>query len=157
MPALATDLKIYPISFEYILNHPEGKRLLEEYAKECAQPELGETCPQPSIYEAMEKSEALRVFGVFHGDRLIGFAALLLYVLPHYGKKITTTESIFVAAAERNTGAGTKLLQFIEHYAEQNDCAAVLYTAPAGSQFSRVLAAQSRYRHSNNVFIHKLR
>ena len=153
MPLTATDIRIYPISFAYILGHPDRKRLLDEYAAECAQPELGETCPQPALYEVMEKSDTLRVFGVFEGEKLIGFAALLLYVLPHYGKKVATTESIFISAEKRSTGAGAKLLQFIERYAEQNGCKAVLYTAPTHSQFSRVLEAQDRYRHSNNVFI----
>lgn len=104
----------------------------------------------------MEKSGTLRTFGVFDGEHLIGFASLLLYVLPHYGKKVATTESIFITEDSRKTGAGQKLLDFIEHYAKQTGCCAVLYTAPTGSQFTQVLESRERYRHSNNVFIRQL-
>ncbi|MGB2625658.1 MAG: GNAT family N-acetyltransferase [Candidatus Acidiferrum sp.] len=156
MPHTSTEPSIYPISLAYILAHPATKRLFDEYAAECAQPELGDPCPQSDLYEAMEKCGTLRTFGVFSGEHLIGFASLLIYVLPHYGKKIATTESIFVTEDSRKTGAGQKLLDFIEHYAKQNECVAVLYTAPTGSQFSQVLESKSRYRHSNNVFIRKL-
>lgn len=149
-------VRIYPISFAYILNHPETRRLLDEYAAECAQPELGEISPQSDLYEVMEKSDTMRTFGVFDGDKLIGFSSLLIYVLPHYGRKIATPESIFISAESRKTGAGEKLVDFIETYAKQEGCSAVLYTAPAGSQFSRVLEAKDAYRHSNNVFIRKL-
>ena len=151
-----SDVKIYPISFAYILNHPETRRLLDEYAAECAQPELGEICPQPTIYDAMEKSDSLRTFGVFDGTKLIGFASLLIYVLPHYGRKVATPESVFIAAESRKTGAGQKLLDFLESYAKQHDCSAILYTAPVDSQFSKVLESKDSYRHSNNVFIRKL-
>ena len=151
-----TEIRIYPVSFAYILGHPARKRLLDEYAAECAQSELGETMPQAELYEAMERSGSMRTFGVFLRDRLIGFAALLLYVLPHYGRKIATPESIFIEKDSRSTGAGQKLLDFVERYAKYEGCVAVLYTAPTGSQFSRVLESKSDYRHSNNVFIRKL-
>lgn len=149
-------VRIYPISFAYILNHPETRRLLDEYAAECAQPELGEILPQPALYDAMEKADTMQTFGVFEGDKLIGFASILVYVLPHYGRKVATPESIFIAAESRKSGAGQKLIDFIESYAKQKGCVAVLYTAPTGSQFSHVLEAKDAYRHSNNVFIRKL-
>jgi GNAT superfamily N-acetyltransferase len=147
---------ILPMSFAAILDRPEAKGLLAEYAAECSLPELGEIAPQYYLYEAMERSGTLRSFGVFNDDRLVGFATLLLYVLPHYGKKVATTESIFISAAQRVTGIGSKLLDFIENYARENDCTAVLYSAPTGSQFAKLLGLQKTYRHSNDTFIRSL-
>lgn len=144
------------MSFADILANPEAGPLFAEYAAECSLPEIGSIAPQADLYAVMERGGSLRTFGVFRKKQLIGFASLLVYVLPHYGRKVASTESIFIAAAERNTGAGKQLLAFIEHYAHDAGCQAVLYSAPTGSQFARVLAAQRKYRHSNDIFIRKL-
>lgn len=125
--------------------------LLEEYSAECALPEFGEASPQPAIYEAMEKS-GMRCFGVFDGDTMVGFATLLTYPVPHYGKKVLTTESIFVAQGHR-ARFGRELLDSIEQTARVNQCAAVFYSAPAGSRFSRFLSLSVKYRHSNDIFL----
>jgi GNAT superfamily N-acetyltransferase len=149
-----THITIKPASFREILNAPEANKLFAEYAEECSLPELGHFNPQQAMYQQMENSGLLKCFVVRSGERLVGFAALLLYVLPHYGRKIATTESIFIARAYRTGCAGAELLGFIEAYAKQNGCVAVLYTAPAGSQFDRLLGLTRR--HSNNVYVRSL-
>jgi GNAT superfamily N-acetyltransferase len=147
---------ILPMSFAAILDRPEAKGLLAEYAAECSLPELGEISPQYYLYEAMERNGTLRSFGVFNDDRLVGFATLLLYVLPHYGRRVATTESIFISPDQRITGSGRQLLDFLESYAKENGCSAVLYSAPVGSQFAKLLGLQKAYRHSNECFIRSL-
>jgi GNAT superfamily N-acetyltransferase len=142
---------IRPVSYSDILAHPE---LLAEYAAECSIPEIGEFNPQAEMYAAMEASGGFKAFGVFHVEQMIGFFALLLYVLPHYGQKIATTESIFLASEHRNSSAGKEMLEFIEAYAKEQGCKVVLYTAPLESRFMQLLAR--KYRCTNAVFVRSL-
>lgn len=130
--------------------------LQEQYAAECSLPELGECEPQRDLYAAMEASGGLQCFGVYEDDSLVGFVTALIYVLPHYGRKIATTESIFLAKSHRTGHAGLGMLRFVEEHAKKNGCTAVLYTAPEGSRFSSLLEIRPDYRHSNNVFVKAL-
>ena len=98
----------------------------------------------------------MQCFGVFIEGALVGFMSILVYVLPHYGKKIATTESIFLARKHRSAITGLDMIHEAERYAKEKGCTAVLYTAPIGSRFSRLLFARRGYRHSNNVFVRGL-
>lgn len=143
---------IRPISYTKIL---EDKELLAEYAAECSYSELGDISPQPELYEALEKSGGFQAFGCFEGDTLIGFACVLVYVLPHYGKLIATTESIFIAQKYRNGIEWSDLKNVIQSYAYARGCHAFLYSAPVGSRFDRLLS-HSHARHTNNTYLVKL-
>ena len=146
-------LSIRRVPFAVIL---EAKELLQEYAKECSIPEIGQINPRADLYTTMEKSGMFSIFGAFSGDVLVGFAALLIYVLPHYGRKIATPESLFVAKAYRSGAIGSDLMQTIEDYATQEGCAAILYSAPHGGQLERVLALREPYRRTNSTFCRSL-
>lgn len=149
---------IRPVTYEDILNDPNAQGLLEEYAKECSLPELGEPCPQPELYKLLESKGGMQVFGVYDGyckdDPLVGFASVLIYMLPHYGKMVATTESIFISREYRKTTYGVDLMGFIESYARHMGVETFLYSAPVGSRFDRLLASVSR--HSNNVYVRQL-
>ncbi len=105
----------------------------------------------------MEESTAFRCFGAFGEDGvLVGFASVLTYVVPHYGKRIATVESLFVAAAHRGWPGG-KLMGAIEEHARAEGCLAILYSAPARSQLARLLfQSEPDYRNSHHVFIKRL-
>ena len=151
------DALIRPVSYAEILDAPNAGRLLSDYAAECSIPELSPFCPQAYLYEAMEKSGGLQCFGAYDGDMLVGFASVLTYILPHYGKKIATTESIFVAESHRHYGLGRELLNYIEKFAKEQGCAVFLYTAPAGSRFAKMLSLNiDRYRRTNIVYLRNL-
>lgn len=147
---------IRAISCADILDAPNAPELMAEYAAECSLKELGEICPQRAIYEVMESSQSMRCFGVFAGETLIGFAAVLFYVVPHYGKRVAMTESIFVADLYRAQGIGSKLMDFIEQFAKQEGCVAFFYSAPVGSRLERLLYARNKCRHSNSIFLRAL-
>lgn len=148
---------IRPISFRQILDAPNAKELLDEYAAECSLPEIGQIDPQVHIYEAMEKSGAMQAFGVYDGATLIGFVTVLIYTLPHYGKKIAVTESIFLASEHRHKGIGPKMLALVRGYAKSKECMVVQYIAPVGSRFSKLLSINApRYRRTNIVFTENL-
>jgi GNAT superfamily N-acetyltransferase len=102
----------------------------------------------------MESAGFLKIFGAFDPE-LIGFASLLLTVLPHYGKKVATVESLFVMPEYRTIGAGTELLRFIECFAANEGCTAILYSAPSGGKLAKLLELKD-YRRTNEVFCRPL-
>jgi GNAT superfamily N-acetyltransferase len=130
--------------------------LLAEYAAECSIPEIGEVCPQPAIYEALERAGVVQVFGGYADGQLVGFASLLLTVLPHYGRKTATVESLFVAQVYRTSGIGAALMEAMESAARDAGCAAILYSAPAGGKLERLLDLRRAYRRTNAVFCRSL-
>lgn len=147
---------IRPVSYRQLLDDPECEALLADYSEECSLPELGKISPQRELYAVMETAGGLQCFGVYENRHLIGFISLLIYTLPHYGKRIATTESIFLSRKYRTGRAGMEMLRLIEDYAKEKDCTAVLYTAPVYSRFSALLSVSRDYRHSNNVFVRSL-
>ncbi len=166
-------MEIRDARYSEILRDPNAQALVREYSNECSLPELGEARPQAHIYEALERGGSMQSYGLYEGEHLIGFAVLLFYPLPHYGKLIAATESIFIAAEHRGNGNGEQLLKFIESVARERGCAAVQYSVPVGSRFGRLLdlrAMQSRlhelrpgkaapaprYRMTNRVYMREL-
>ncbi len=144
------------ITFAEILDAPNAPDLMEEYSAECALPELAPIDPQRDAYAAMEATGAFQCFGAFEGRALAGFAAALVYAVPHYGKRIATVESLFLAAGHRRGRAGNQLMNAVEDYAREQGCLVILYSAPAASQFERLLRVLRPYRHSNTVFLRSL-
>jgi len=145
---------IKPVSFSAWLGTEEAKPLIAEYAKECSIPAIGEVDPQPETYAAMERAGLMQSFAAYHGG-LVGFANVLTPVLPHYGKRVATVETLYVTPVARRLGIGRELMLAIERYAASLDCAGVLYSSPAGGQLERVLEAK-KYLRTNAVFFKKL-
>lgn len=144
---------IRPVRYAEILDDPNSEKLLLEYAEECSIPELGYASPQRELYELLEKSGGFQAFSVYEGEVLVGFATVLIYVLPHYGQKIATTESIFVL---KGNSGGIELMAHIERYAAEQGCLAFLYSAPVGRRFDALLSISKGYHHTNNVYLRKL-
>lgn len=134
-----------------------SQALIAEYAAECSIPAIGEINPQGEVYDAIEKAGVLRAFMVFEDvfDR-IGFAIVLTPILPHYGARVATLESLFVARDKRKGGAGRKLMEAVERYAKDAACVGILYSSPAGSQLEKLLAASKEYQRTNAVFFRRL-
>ena len=149
-------IEIRSIQYSDILGAPNATELLAEYAAECSIPEIGKANPQTEMYEAMQRSGMLHTFGAFEGWELVGFAAVLVFVLPHYGRKIANVESLFVAQSRRPSNAGRELMDAIEKHARQEGCQVMLYNAPAGSQLEKLLTLLKPYRRTNSVFCRSL-
>ncbi len=147
---------IRPLRYTAILESPKASQLLSEYSEECSIPEIGHTNPQADLYEKMESSGLMRCFGIFWEDSLVGFAATLFYVLPHYGRKIASIESLFLEKSHRSGGAGVILMKKLEEEAKSSGCVAVLYSAPTGSKLEKLLSIQKNCRRTNAVFTRKL-
>lgn len=123
--------------------------LIEEYGAECSIPAIGEIKPQGHIYAALEASGVLRCFGVFQDDEMVGFAFVLTPILPHYGKKVATIESLFIS---KGKSGGMDLMWSVEEYAKECGCVGILYSAPVGGRLERLLAASKPYQRTNAVF-----
>ena len=145
-------MHILPISFQDVLN---AKELLAEYAAECSIPAIGPIDPQPQIYKSLEDAQVMQCFGAFDPD-LIGFGNVLMSVFPHYGRKIATIESLFVAHAHRRTSAGSELMRVIEGFVKDAGCEGILYSAPAQGKLERLLEAKKQYHRTNAVFYRSL-
>lgn len=150
------EVDIRRISYADVLRAPNAQELIDAYARECSIPEIGTPNPQSSMYSLLEASKMLHSFGVYRGEFLIGFAAVLVSILPHYGEKVATLESIFVAPEHRLGHAGRLLMLAVEQCAAAEGCAAVLYTAPAGSRFDQFLSQMDAYRQTNRVYCRRL-
>ena len=145
-------MRIEKVSFTALLDSP----LLKEYAAECSIPEIGEIKPSALLYASMESKGFQHCFGAFQGDMLVGFASLLTTVYPHYSVKCATLESLFVGKQYRKMGAGTDLMRFVQQFAKEAGCKAILYSAPAGGQLERVLSNRKSMRRTNTVYCQPL-
>src|SRR5437868_2346916 len=150
------ELTVARVSLAEIEASPELTALLAEYAAESANDEIGPASPQIGTYRTMEASGLFHTFAAMVDGRLVGFMFLLVPVLPHFGRMVGVTESYFVAAAYRKTGAGLRLLQAAEKTAREAGAVGVLVSAPVGGILERVMPGVG-YRETNRVFFKGLR
>jgi GNAT superfamily N-acetyltransferase len=142
-------LTIRKIGYGQIL---DARDLLDEYSAECSIPEIGAPNPQRELYANMEAMGLMDSFGAFDGDELVGFATVLVFTLPHYGKKIANVESLFLRKSQRHSGCGQELMGAVQSHARSTQCCGVLYNARAGSRLERLLNALKNYDRTNSVF-----
>ena len=149
-------MTIQQVSFSAILDAPNAAALLREYEAECSIPAIGPIKPNRAIYEQLEQNGVAYCFGVYLGDVLVGFANLLMTVMPHYSRKVATLESIFVMREARGMVSGAELMRRIEQFALDAGCVGILYSARAGSSFEALLDAKKDYQRTNSVFFRSL-
>ena len=130
---------------------PNLDELFAEYASEASIEGLGECRVQMQMYRQLETAGVLHPIVAHQDDKLVGFLSLLISVVPHYGCRIATTESFFVAKAARAGGAGMKLLRAAEDKARELGVQGLFISAPAGGRLSAVLP-HAGYRKTNEVF-----
>lgn len=116
----------------------EQDELLAEYMAECSVPELGTPQPQWEMYECMESAGVMRTFAVYVDQAMVGFATVLVTVLPNYGIKVAAVTP-FIAKSHRKSGAWARLMAVIKRYARAEKCKAVFCSAPAGRRLEAVL------------------
>lgn len=130
--------------------------LAYDYKLESAIDGLPDPEPKFDQYRLMERTGALYPLGVYYEEKLIGFAALLMPVIPHYGVVIAVTESIFVEKDFRRTGAGLKLIRTAERMAKEADAPGIIISANVNSPLSKVLPRMG-YRITNMAFFKETR
>ncbi len=139
-----------------IIDSPNINALLNEYSQESSLSEIGPPAAQFPVYLQLEEMGVLHVIGAFQSNELIGFVTILISPLPHYGQKVATSESLFVASAARKTGAGLKLIWAAEALAKKQGATAFLLSAPEGGQLVEVMRGRRDWRPSNRVFVKDL-
>lgn len=130
--------------------------LLSAYADECKLDGLPEPAPKMETYKLIEMSGTFNLFGAFQDDTLVGFVVLMIPVLPHYGVYVAIAESMFVAKPFRSSGAGLALIRAAEKAARAAKSPAILFTAPVGGDFIKVLPGL-KYRETNRIFMKDLK
>lgn len=114
----------------------KNKAILAEYAKDCL---MDVYDPQEQIYEAMDKAGMLHCLGVYKGGQLVGFASLVVSIMPHNGKKIAAVESVFALPEYRKYGVGLYLVRAARDKAKELGCDLVAYTPRLGSALDKIL------------------
>ena len=130
---------------------PNIHTILDEYAAESSIKGLPTPKALVQTYKNLEASGALHVIGAYINSTLIGYITVLSPVMPHYSAVVSVTESYFVMAEYRSTGAGLKLLRAAEQYAESIGSAGLLVSAPTGGRLAEVLPRVG-YNLTNQVF-----
>lgn len=148
-------VEIRKASVAEIFDDKDLPALRKEYAEESAVAGLPEPQGNRPQYEAMESVGALQFFGAYIEGALVGFVAVLAPVMPHYGRMMATTESIFVASAHRKSGAGLALLHKAEEYAREIGSPCIFSSSPVGGRLAKVLPRQG-YTETNRVFFKRL-
>lgn len=141
---------IRAISFAEILPHTD---LLAEYDAECSIPAIGPINPQGQMYAQMEQSGLMVCFGAFEGDKMVGFASVLCSILPHYGVRMATMESLFVAHDYRRSGYGKQLMDTVKKFARLAECKGPFFSAKVGSQLERLLSMSKGYTKTHSIFL----
>jgi len=133
-----------------IFNDPAGPALIAEYARECGNALIGKPAPRLDIYENLESNGLGQCFAAYEDKQLVGFAMVVVAVVPHYTLAVATYESVFVS---RDASCGGQLMDEIERYAKECGCKALVVTAPLGSRLARLLfLCAEDYVHTNHVF-----
>ena len=149
-------LDIRQITIDDLRFAPGVDDLLREYAKECGIAGLPKPKAEWLTYARLEHHGALHVVGAYLDDELVGFCHVLVSLNPHYSRLLAVTESLFVAAAHRGTGAGLALLREAESIARERGAAGLLISAPTGGSLAAVLERSKGFRETNRVFFREL-
>lgn len=145
-------IEVRPCSVSEVINDPAFPALKEEYALESAILGLPNPGEKLAAYDAIEKSGILQSFAAYRDGELVGFVAVLVPVIPHYGVAIAVTESLFVAQAHRKSGAGVQLIRRAERHAKDKGSPGLFISAPSESRLIDVLPFMG-YNETNRVFM----
>lgn len=148
---------VRPITAAEAFDSPTFVALCDEYRGESLRnPRMLGALPDRAWYERCIDAGLLHPLGVFVGEELAGLCAVLITPVPHYdGRRIATTETLFVAEAHRASGAGLKLLRAAEQVARDNGVDGLYVTAPSGGRLERILP-HAGYTETNRVFHREL-
>ena len=150
-------LDIRQITIDDLRFAPGVDALLREYSQECGIAGLPKPKAEWLTYARFEYYGALHVIGAYFDGILVGFCHVLVSLNPHYSAPLAVTESLFVAAAHRGTGAGLALLREAEAIARQRGAVGLLVSAPTGGSLAAVLERSKGFQETNRVFFRELR
>lgn len=135
---------------------PSFDALAAEYVAEASIWGMPSPVAKFATYRHLEAAGMLHVIVARIGGELIGFITVLFAPLPHYaGSAVAVSESFFVAAARRASGAGIKLLRAAEAKAKELGSPGLLVSAPFNGRLFEVLP-RAGYVETNRIFFRRL-
>jgi hypothetical protein len=146
---------IKQVNCEQLAKDPKFTELIEEYADESAIAGMPRPNYQFGLYRMMEMAGDFHLLAAYVDDVLVGFLTLVINTVPHYGKRVASTESYFVTQSHRKGGPGLDLLRAAEWLSKANGAVAIMVSAPTGGKLARVMP-RAKYKHTNEVFFKEL-
>ncbi|GAB3458480.1 GNAT family N-acetyltransferase [Insolitispirillum peregrinum] len=149
-------VSVRPCSCSEIFEHPDFDRLRREYGEETAIAGLPDPQSKLEVYFSLEGSGTFQAYGAFCGAELVGFAAVIVPMMPHYGVCVAVMESLFVGWDWRRSGAGIALIRAAERHARTARAPGLLISAPVVGPLAEVLERMRGYRETNRIFLKEL-
>ena len=144
-------IEIKQVKFNDLCAESAWQSMIEEYSDESRIVGMPYPECQNDMYVSMEQHGAFRCIAAYCDGELAGFCHLLISVLPHYGRVVATTESIFVRSKYRAYGVGLALIRWIERYSKNEEAIALLFSAPKGGRMEQLMPSLG-YTNTNVVF-----
>lgn len=146
-------IEVAPITVDAAFDSPQFADLCAEYqAESLRNPGLAGALPDRAGYARMAEAGLLYPLGVFADGVMVGFCAVIVAPVLHFGgKRVANTETLFVARAYRAGGAGLKLLRAAEQIAADAGAEGLYVTAPTGGRLERLLP-HAGYHETNRLF-----
>lgn len=144
-------MNIAKVPIDAIFEAAEFPDLIAEYARESAVAGLPSPEVKMETYRLYELTGALHSFWAMRKGEMIGFITVLAPPSLHFTVPIAVTESFFVTADQRKTGAGLKLLAMAEGQARVVGAPGLMICAPFHSRLCKILPRRG-YRQTNAVF-----
>ncbi len=111
---------------------------VEEYASYC-----NDMVESPKfdidLYTRLEKGGAIYCYRAMEDEKLIGFMSIVNSVIPHWGKKISIVESLYVLKAARKSGAGIRFIRKAEEFGRNVGSWGVIVNCPVDGELVNVL------------------
>ena len=149
-----SDIRRIPVAD--LLDYPGFWAITKKYAEESSIEGMGRCNYDGAQYLALEQAGALHAIGAYDDHALIGFAVFLVTVIPHYGVRAATTESVFVSQQHRKGRLGLRLIREMEAWAKELGAVGIFLSSPVDGRLSK-LAPRIGYRHTNQVFFKGLK
>lgn len=149
--------EIRPITVAEAFDSPAFTALCDEYrAESLRNPHMLGALPDRDGYARMVQAGMLFPLGAFVDGELVGLCAVMVTPVLHFGgKRIATTETLFVAQAHRAGGLGMRLLREAEAVAVKQGAQGLYVSCPDGSRLQQILPRVG-YAVTNHAFYREL-
>lgn len=118
-----------------LINSEGLDKVLAAYADECAYADLPKPSPHFDTYRLLEASGNMQAIGAWDDETLVGFAIVVCYISPHYGRVLAVTESMFMLEPHRSG----RLVKAVEKVAQDRGAVGLLISAPAEGDLDQAL------------------
>lgn len=138
-------------TLEEVLSLPGYEVWEKEYAEECGDPALGQPHVQFDLLRDLDAEGSLKCVVVLDDGRLVGCAALRFSRSSHYSAPLASSEAMYLRKPWRRGANGLRLLRMLGKVAAEGGASGVVFSPPAGSSFSKLLARLGM-KHTHDVF-----